>query len=222
MAETIPLRFAQSLLRLAPMDTSTMRAQLMELNLPLVLLQRTAVADAQISVEDYGRLFVHLVHQLQEQLPYAASSPEDARSFSAYRMMYEAMLHSRDLRQALQRAALYFRRLPSGDDRFILEETAESITCEFIFEAADARPLSSPENFNMEKLHWLPGLTGHVLSVVLWHRVCSWFIGCHIDLEHVEMTQAADSQRDGLAAFGMPVHFGIRVFPYRTERGVAG
>jgi hypothetical protein len=39
MADTIPLRFAQSLLRLVPMTQQQLRRELAELNLPLVLLQ---------------------------------------------------------------------------------------------------------------------------------------------------------------------------------------
>ena len=54
MADTIPLQYAQSLLRLVPIPEEQLRQQLTELNLPLVLLQDKAVADARIPVDDYG------------------------------------------------------------------------------------------------------------------------------------------------------------------------
>jgi hypothetical protein len=38
MADTIPLQYAQSLLRLVPIPEDQLRQQLTELNLPLVLL----------------------------------------------------------------------------------------------------------------------------------------------------------------------------------------
>jgi len=41
-----------------------LRAELVALNLPLVLLESHGVAEASIAVEDYGRLFIHLVHKL--------------------------------------------------------------------------------------------------------------------------------------------------------------
>ena len=114
MAHTIPLRYAQSLLRLVPIGEQQLRRELLELKLPLVLLQDNAVADASIAVDDYGRLFIHLIHKLQQDLP------------------------SR-----------------SGD----VDST-----------------LMSPENFNMEQLNWLPGLTGQLMSMAKWHRVSCWFI----------------------------------------------
>ncbi len=208
MAETIPLRFAQSLLRIAPMQGEALRAELKSLNLPLVLLENRAVPDASISVEDYGRLFIHLVHRIQDTLGDTVASPEDTRSFSAYRMMFQAMLHSRDLGQALQRAALYFRRLQSEGESFELMESGEAVTCCFIFNTENSRSLSSPENFNMEQLHWLPGVTGRILSMAMWHRVCCWFIGTHIDIDCIEMTQSADEGKDYQDIFGRPIQFG--------------
>ena len=62
MADTIPLHYAQSLLRLVPMPEDQLREELKELKLPLVLLEQKAVAEARIPVEEYGRLFIHLVH----------------------------------------------------------------------------------------------------------------------------------------------------------------
>ena len=59
MANTIPLHYAQSMLRLAPVEPAELKEELRALKLPLVLMEEKAVADARISVEDYGRLFIH-------------------------------------------------------------------------------------------------------------------------------------------------------------------
>ena len=69
------------------------------------------------------------------------------------------------------------------------------------------RALTSPENFSMEHLHWLPGMTGRILSMAMWHRVCAWFIGSFIDLQGVEMTQGAAGGKDYSEVFGQPVKF---------------
>ncbi|QFU75105.1 AraC family transcriptional regulator [Halioglobus maricola] len=208
MADTIPLKYAQSLLRLAPVPRDQLRAQLTAANLPLALLETQAVPGAVIPVEDYGRLFIHLVHQLQDYIPENAMDPEDTRLFSAYRMMFQAMLHARDLRQALQRASVYFRRMQSTGETFAIEEDGDLVWCRFVFDDATDRSLVAPENFSMESLHWLPGMTGRILSMAMWHRVCGWFIGSFIDLHAVEMREAPEDGKDYSEVFGQPVKFG--------------
>jgi AraC-like DNA-binding protein len=208
MANTIPLRYAQSLLRLAPVPEDELRRELTELNLPLVLLQERARPDARIPVEDYGRLFIHLVHKIQGHLPGAAGDVEHTLLFSAYRMMFQAMLHSGNLEQAMQRASIYFRRLQSQGESYQLSEEGELVRCQFEFSDDGERPLQAPENFSMENLNWLPGLTGHILSMAMWHRVCGWFIGSFIELARVELRQAArPGNKDYSEVFGTPVLF---------------
>jgi AraC-like DNA-binding protein len=208
MADTIPLRYAQSLLRLVPMAEEDLRAELVKLNLPQVLMESRAVADASIPVEDYGRLFIHLVHRLQQHLPSRGGDVETTLSFSAYRMMFQAMLHARNLEQAMQRASVYFQRLQSQGESFYLEEDGKQVRCRFDFHDQDDRPLVSPENFSMEELNWLPGLTGRILSMAMWHRVCGWFVGNFIELTAVELKQAARVDKDYGEVFGVPVRFG--------------
>ncbi|MEH6636995.1 MAG: AraC family transcriptional regulator ligand-binding domain-containing protein [Halioglobus sp.] len=207
MAVTIPLRYAQSLLRLAPMPEDQLRQQLAELNLPLVLLQTNTVADARIPVEDYGRLFIHLVHTLQQDLPSHSGDVHSTLLFSTYRMMFQAMLHAGNLEQAMQRASVYFQRLQPNGETFHLEQVGEMVCCHFDFSSIEQRPLAAPENFSMEQLNWLPGVTGQVLSMAMWHRVCGWFIGSFIQLSNVEMTQGANPRNNYTDVFGTPVQF---------------
>ncbi len=208
MANTIPLHYAQSMLRLAPVEPAELKEELRALKLPLVLMEEKAVADARISVEDYGRLFIHLIHKIQDSIPGNIADPDDTRSFSAYRMMFQAMLHAKDLAQALQRASIYFKRLQEQGETFLLEEDGDTVYCRFVFARDTDRTLSSPENFSMEYLHWLPGMTGRILSMAMWHRVCGWFVGSFIDLISVEMTERAEAGKDYSEVFGAPVRFG--------------
>jgi AraC-like DNA-binding protein len=207
MADTIPLRYAQSLLRLTPMSEEELRLELDALNLPMVLLQKKARPDAQIDVEEYGRLFIHLVRKLQTSLPTRTADVEDTLVFSAYRMMFQAMLHASDLEQALKRASVYFKRLQAKGDSFYIEEQGDSVRCCFEFSDEEETSLRSPENFSMEQLNWLPGLTGQVLSMAMWHRVCGWFAGTFIELESVQMRQAGDNAKAYGEVFGIPVQF---------------
>lgn len=207
MAETIPLRFAQSLLRLTPMCEEQLRAELTSLNLPLVLLQDNAVTDARISVEDYGRLFIHLVRKLQDTLHDSDAEVQNTLVFSSYRMMFHAMLHAPNLEQAMRRAAVYFQRLEASGDTFTLEGDGELVHCCFHFSDAADASLTAPENFSMNSLSWLPGLTGHILSMAMWHRVCGWFIGTYIDLYAARISEANNGNGDYSEVFGVPVQF---------------
>jgi AraC-like DNA-binding protein len=203
--DTIPLHYAQSLLRLSPVPEEQLREQLTALKLPLVLLQTNARSDANISTDDYGRLFIHLVKQMQADLP---GSTEGSIAFSAYRMLFQAMLHAGNLEQAMHRASVYFRRLQHEGESFYLEENGDDICCRFDFADALSGELQAPENFDMDSLNWLPGLTGRLLSISMWHRVCSWFIGSFIDLSKVEMRQKMGNQGKNYAEiFGTPVRF---------------
>jgi AraC-like DNA-binding protein len=205
--DTIPLRYAQSLLRLSPLPREELRAQLAELNLPLVLLEPVSRSDARIPAEDYGRLFIHLVHQLQSDLPGSAGNPATL-AFSAYRMLFQAMLHATSLAQAMERASVYFQRLQADSETFHLEHTGELVCCRFDFFGTDSRGLDAPENFDMDSLNWLPGETGNLLSIAMWHRVCSWFVGNFIDLDRVEMRRDKGPQsNDYSEVFGTPVSF---------------
>ena len=207
MAETVPLRFAQSLLRLAPMDIEQLREELGEMNLPLVLLEEAAVPEARISVDDYGRLFIHLIKRLQRSLHDDAEVMESTLVFSSYRMMFQAMLHASNLEQAMRRAAVYFQRLQKQGETFHLEHDGELVHCRFVFADTGDTPLQSPENFSMETLNWLPGLTGHILSMAMWHRVCGWFIGTYIDLDAVSVTERGGRGKSYSDVFGTPVQF---------------
>lgn len=207
MAESIPLRYAQSLLRLAPVPEQELREELAALNLPLVLLKNSTAGDARISVEDYGRLFIHLVRRLQETLHDSAAEVHNTLVFSAYRMLFQAMLHAPNLEQAMRRAAVYFQRLEASGDTFTLEEDGDLVHCRFGFTHDDDASLTAPENFSMDSLTWLPGLTGHILSMAMWHRVCGWFIGTYIDLCAAQVREAGSGKGDYSEVFGVPVRF---------------
>lgn len=207
MADTIPLHYAQSLLRMVPVSEEVLREELDRLKLPLVLLQNVAVGDAQISNDDYGRLFIHLVRRMQAQLPAGQGSTDNALVYSAYRMMFEAMLHAPNLGQAMHRASVYFQRLQENGESFYLEDAGDYVRCRFEFADETEHTLTSPEIYAMGQLHWLPGEGGRLVSMSMWHRVCSWFIGSYIDLHAVELRQSGERDKDCAEIFGTTVSF---------------
>jgi len=207
MTDTVPLHYAQSLLRLVPMSEAALRQELNQLKLPLVLLHEKSVKDTRISAEDYGRLFIHLVQRLQQQPPVKRDGDENTLVFSAYQMMFQAMLHAPNLKHAMHRASVYFRRLQVDGESFYLEFDGDIVCCRFDFSDNPSRTLASVENYSMEELNWLPGATGRVISMSMWHRVCGWFIGCYIDLQAVELQQSAEPDNHAQQLFGVPVTF---------------
>jgi AraC-like DNA-binding protein len=179
------------------------------MDLPLVLLEQKTAPDLEIPVEDYGRLFIHLVKKLQPGLGAAGDELAATIEFSTYHMLFVAMAHSKNLEQAMQRAAVYFRRFEAQGDTFVLTPEGEHIHCRFKFsEQGSQRELAAAENFDMSALNWLQGETGRILSVALWHRLCSWFIGTPIELEGITLAQAPAANGARLAEmFGATAEF---------------
>jgi AraC-like DNA-binding protein len=215
--ETIPIQHAQSLLRLSKLPTDELKADLQALKLPLVLLKNKALPNARLSVDDYGRLFIHLIRKLQLDLHQGTDELQAAIEFSAYRMLYLAMAHSGNLQQALQRAAVYFRPFEPRGERFRLIDEGELTYCRFDFgEAGESSGLRPPENFDMGQLNWLHGMTGSVLSVSMWHRLCSWFIGSNIDLASVDLAQPeARDSTPFVDLFSAPLNFATDAYGFR-------
>lgn len=220
MPDSIPLRYAQTLLKLSQAPREELQADLQQLKLPLVLLQNKTAPDLEISVEDYGRLFIHLVKKLQFDIAPGEEEASAALQFSTYQMLFLAMAHSKNLRQAMQRAAIYFKRFESQGDTFVLEESGEWVSCRFEFtEQGAQRELIDAQNFDMGALNWLQGDTGRILSIALWHRQCGWFIGSHIELKEVELAQPrADTAEAHAAIFGVPVKFDTRQYSFTFHR----
>ena len=81
------------------------------------------------------------------------------------------------------------------------------MSCCFDFAHDTDRGLESVENFSVEELSWLPGSTGRLLSMALWHRMCSWFIGQFIIVETAEMQHSGKADRSYAELFGIPIAF---------------
>ncbi len=120
----------------------------------------------------------------------------------------------------MQRAAVYFRRFEAQGDSFVLEPDGEHVCCRFEFsERESQRDLVAAANFDMGSLNWLQGATGRILSLALWHRTCSWFVGTFIGLDSVKLAQAAGASEGRHAdIFSTPVEFDAGEYSFLFHR----
>jgi len=210
MARPVPIKHVNSLLRLSNANREKLRPELEALGIDPAILDEPPATGVSLSTEDYGRLFIHLIKTLQTELSAQQGNLDSLLAFSTYRMMYLAMVHAPNLREALQRAAAYFQRFQVNGDTFHLQTTGDFAQLYFdthYAEGDDAAEISAA-NFCMGRLTWLPGVTGQLLALSLWHRVSGWLIGSFIDLERVELPGRGVAGRTYEELFGKPVQFG--------------
>jgi AraC-like DNA-binding protein len=208
MPASVPSRYVKSLLRLSRVPPDQLRRELATLGINTAILDEEAAAGAGLSTDDYGRLFIHLVKSMQPGLATERGELANLLEFSTYRMMYQAMVHAPDLRRALQRAAVYFQRFQPRGETFHLEPEGKLVRLRFDFHAGKNADQVSAANFCMGRLDWLPGVTGQLLAVSMWHRTAGWFIGSHIDLDRVELPGQRRGDKTYREVFGKPVEFG--------------
>jgi AraC-like DNA-binding protein len=210
MARPVPIKHVNSLLRLSNANRENLLPELEALGIDPAILDEPPAAGVTLSMEDYGRLFIHLVKTLQTELGAQQGNIDNLLEFSTYRMMYLAMVHAPNLREALQRAAAYFQRFQANGDTFHLQSTGEFSRLRFDTrepENDNAAEISAA-NFCMRRLNWLPGVTGQLLALSLWHRISGWLIGSYIDLERVELPGPGTPAKTYEELFGKPVQFG--------------
>ena len=198
MANQIPLRYAQSILRIFDTDIPTARELLANLRLPEQLLNDDAASDTAnelwLNATDFGRFFMALVKQAQPGIVNDPASAEDVVDLSTWRLMYSYILQARTLGAAIERAASYYRRFESAQRGFDLQSDGDSVLWRFDPQNTDASE-TDQQHFAMDRLQWLPGVPGKIAALYTWHRLCSWMTGHFIDLEQVLI----DAPRDGSA-----------------------
>jgi AraC-like DNA-binding protein len=204
MASTLPVKYLHSLLKLSPLPPEALQLELEALGIDPSMLES---GKGEVSTEQYGRLFIHLVRGLQTDLAGRRGDLSGLLSFSTYRMMFEAMVHAATLREALTRAAIYFERFQPDAETFHIETVGDLARCRFDIGGETDAPVTAA-NFCMGRLDWLPGVSGRLLAMATWHRVAGWFIGSYIDLERVELAAAGRPGKDYRDLFGVPVVFG--------------
>lgn len=208
MSKFVSPRYVQTLLGLSGITEQEMRGELESLAIDPAIVDEAPADGAGLSSEEYGRLFVHLVRKMQAAFTQKGQL-DGLLEFSTYRMMYQAMVHAADLREALQRGAIYFQRFQPNGETFHIEAEGDLARCYFDFPAhkSAADTQISAANFCMGRLDWLPGVTGNIMALSMWHRIAGWFIGSFVDLKAVELRAPAPSKKTYESLFGVPVQF---------------
>jgi AraC-like DNA-binding protein len=206
MPRNVPARYARSALRLLARPRSDMQQLLRELALPEALLDE-ACPEITLEPEQFGRLFIALVRLSQNELLADGDSAAQVLSLSTYRLMFSYMLQAPDLRDAIQRGALFFLRFNDQRQSFSLA-VAETAEWRFALPAAGETRIGL-EHFGMGSLNWLPGLHGRLAALYTWHRLASWLIGSFIELGAVRIDLPREKgQDDAGEPFHAPVYFG--------------
>jgi AraC-like DNA-binding protein len=184
--DTVPLKYINTLLRVAEEQGYDLEQTARLAGLPVSLLAKRADPMQQVPSDYYNSVYRVLMRMLQDEtLGISMKQPTPSGSF---RMMALFVIHCRDLEQALTRAHEFqsFCRqlagltpydttalLPSGNDGVfhIMPDSGE-------FAAQDT------------DLAWYA--VGHTMAV--WRRFCSWLIGTHIPLRevHIQLPEPPD------------------------------
>lgn len=206
MVANVPIRYLKSLFTLAAIPEAAFKAELRAHDVDPQLLEQNG---ASIPAEIYGRIFVQLIKKMQPALLQQNDNLQGVLAFSTYRMMYEAMIHAPDLREAINRAAIYFQRFQPDGATFNLATDVDSAVWSFDLElsgnSSDGDVTAA--NFCMGELNWLPGAGGNALALATWHRTASWFIGHYIDLDRVELKIDAPPGKAYEKLFNTPIIF---------------
>ena len=208
MANLIPARYAQSTIQLLNLERAQVADVLAQCELPLALLDAEPL-EGTLDAQQYGQLFMSLIHSVQEQLAGDAQALENVLDLSAYRLLYSYMIHAQNLGAALERARTYYARFHPQGQGFTVSAVDDEVTWQFnLGEATEPDASAQPEHFAMDELQWLPGFAGRIAALYTWHRLCSWMVGSFIDLAavHVDYPLAGIPQ-DYIDSFRSPVYF---------------
>lgn len=208
MPDTVPASYAQAALRLFVGARAEIESLVRDLGLPPALLDARA-ATGSVGAEQFGQLFMALVRLSQRQLQPDAESARDVQSLSTYRLMFAYMRQAANLREAIERAALFFLRFNDRRQSFRLE-VGDLVAWRFALPRPDEEgERAQLQHFGMGKLNWLPGEHGRLAALYIWHRLASWLIGSFVELESVTIDLPRRRSAAGVnAAFRCGVLFG--------------
>ncbi len=209
MAASVPIQHFRSLIQLTELPLADVKDELVSLGIEPGLLDPTGKATS-VPADIYGRVFIHLIKNMQPTLQKPGDNLQGILSFSTYRMMYEAMLNAATLGEALERASIYFQRFQPAGATFHVSISADSAIWSFDLGQADDSTDNtvSTTNFCMGELNWLPGTSGNVLALSTWHRTASWYIGHYIDIDRVEVRAQSEGDKTYDSLFKTAIHFG--------------
>lgn len=204
-AETVPTRFARSLLKLVIERDHDYLGALRTAGIDFDPLRPDAQNyRPEISALQYSHLYQQIISLLQDQLyglSYGAATP------GAFRMMCYCIIHCDNLGRAIRRACEFYRIFFQTDARMVVDVDREQAVVGY-----GEWPRSGPG---------VEVRTADVYGLYVWHRLFCWLVGRQIELQEVRFRDAAprpaSRQQSYQALFGCPVRYQQRrnemIFP---------
>ncbi len=169
--ETVPTRFARSLIELAVQRGYPVHDVLRSVGLPFNPLKpEQADYQPEISVLLYSRIYQQVLSLLQDETFGLQASGERVTP-GAFRMMCYCIIHCESLGHAIRRASEFYRIFFERTARLGLQQ--EDALAVVGFSAVSPRPAR------------LPVQTEEVYGLSTWHRFCGWLIGEPLALREV-------------------------------------
>lgn len=193
--ETVPTKFARSLIDLAVQKGYAPQEVLRALDMPFNPLKpEHPDYRPDISARDYSRLYQQVLSLLQDET-FGLHRGGGRVTPGAFRMMCYCIIHCESLGRAIRRAAEFYRIFFEKTARLSLLQDSELATLGFI---AVSRPRD------------LPIQTEEVYGLSTWHRFCGWLMAEPLLLREVHFQGPAprpDVLRKYEQLFATPVLF---------------
>ena len=195
-AETVPTRFARSLLKLVIERDHDYRGMLYAAGIDFDPLSPEAPNySSEITALQYSRLYQQIISLLQDQLfglSYGAASP------GAFRMMCYCIIHCDNLGRAIRRACEFYRIFFQADARMAVDVDRDQAVVGYG---------EWPRSGSGGEVQ-----TPDVYGLYVWHRLFCWLTGRQIDLQEVRFRDAPPRpvarQQKYENLFDCPVRYG--------------
>lgn len=194
--ETVPTRYAMSLLRLVVERGHDYAGMLDRAGIDFDPLGPAALRPPEIDALQYSRLYQQVVSLLQDQT--FGLSLGKGMTPGAFRMMCYSIIHCENLGKAIRRSCEFYRTFYDGDPRLRLDE------------ASGLAVVGYQRNDGAESER--PVGAGAFYGLLAWQRFYCWLCGRNVPLTEVRFVGRApteESKRERIAElFGCAVTYG--------------
>ena len=197
MSDRIPTRFVNTLLRMVGDRGYDFSGILTAAGLDFDPTDESAAGyRCQVSAMQYSRVYQQVLHLLQDESFGFAGS--ELTTPGAFRMMCYCIISCRNLGQAIQRAAEFYRTF--FDERSQLYANFSEQYARVGYRTLDAAPTGSGD---------ARSAVANAYGLSLWHRFFGWLCGRPIALKRVDFSGAPPARLDKYERlFGCPLYFG--------------
>lgn len=193
MAQHLPTRFARTFVRMVEERGHDPAAVLVAAGIDFDPMDEAASGYRnEISAMEYSRIYQQVLRLLQDATFGVTRS--DLTAPGAFRMMCYCIISCRNLGQAIERAAEFYRTFFDEQSQLFAQFSAGHASIGYCRSDADAD---------------LPVAAGDVYGLSLWHRFFGWLCGRPLELTRVDFRGTEPGQVEKYRElFQCPLHFG--------------